>query len=156
MRLYLMQHADALPKEVDANRPLSQRGRGDVERMAAFLGQRAVAVERIYHSGKSRARQTAEILGGRIAPGLTPERLAGINPDDPAQPIANDVGAWREDTLLVCHQPFLGKLTCLLVGGEENAEYLSFEPGTIVCLESMPKRRWTVFWMIRPKLLAGT
>jgi len=138
MRLYLMQHGEALPKEVDADRPLSQRGRGDVERLAAFLGQRGVAVERIYHSGKTRAKQTAEILGARIAPGLAPERLAGINPDDPSEPIATDIGGWRDDTLLVSHQPFLGKLTAALVAGDETTGCLSFEPGTIVYLENTP------------------
>ena len=37
MKLYLMQHGDALQKDVDPDRPLSPRGRRDIEKIAAFL-----------------------------------------------------------------------------------------------------------------------
>ena len=154
MKLYLVQHGDALPKEVDVERPLSQRGRGDIERMAAFLGQRTLPLQRIYHSGKLRAQQTAEILGERMRPDLRPERLGGICPDDPAEVLARDIGGWSEDALLVSHQPFLGKLvSCLITAGTEPA-VVSFEPGTSVCLERMQGNEWLVSWMLRPRLLS--
>ena len=39
MRVYLVQHGDAVPKEVDPDRPLSDTGRQDIERLAKFLNR---------------------------------------------------------------------------------------------------------------------
>ena len=63
MQILLAQHGDAVPKEVDEDRPLSDKGRADVERVAATLRQGQVSVSRIIHSGKTRAEQTSDILG---------------------------------------------------------------------------------------------
>jgi phosphohistidine phosphatase len=63
MKLYLAQHGDSLPEQVNPERPLSERGREDVRRLAEFLGGTGIQVRRVYHSGKLRARQTAELLG---------------------------------------------------------------------------------------------
>ena len=71
MRLYLVQHGEALPKQVDPERPLSERGRSDVARVADFLKGAGIRVTRVAHSGKTRARQTAELLASfvrRLAP----------------------------------------------------------------------------------------
>jgi Histidine phosphatase superfamily (branch 1) len=73
MRLYLMQHGAALAKDVDPARPLSEQGEQDVRRIAAFLARAGVGVGRIWHSGKRRAEQTAELL----AAALPPPRAAG-------------------------------------------------------------------------------
>lgn len=62
MKLYLVQHGEALSKEQDTKRSLSEQGRREVERMANFLATAGVRVARICHSGKLRAQQTAEIL----------------------------------------------------------------------------------------------
>ena len=59
MRLYIVQHAAAKPKEEDPDRPLSAQGRVDIDRMATFLAGNDVAVGSIRHSGKTRAAQTA-------------------------------------------------------------------------------------------------
>ena len=37
MKLYLVQHAKAVEKDVDSERPLSAEGRKDIEKVAAFL-----------------------------------------------------------------------------------------------------------------------
>jgi len=37
VRLYLVQHGEAVPEEVDPTRPLSEAGKLDVERLAWFL-----------------------------------------------------------------------------------------------------------------------
>lgn len=50
MRVYLVQHGDAVPKEVDPDRPLSDTGRQDIERLAKFLNAAKVRVSRIIHS----------------------------------------------------------------------------------------------------------
>ena len=62
MKLYLVQHGEAHAKNVDPERPLTERGHGDVARLAAFLSRAGVRVERVIHSGKLRAEQTAGVL----------------------------------------------------------------------------------------------
>ncbi len=50
MRVSLVQHGDAVPKEVDSDRPLTGTGRRDIERLAKFLNAAKVRVSRIIHS----------------------------------------------------------------------------------------------------------
>lgn len=68
MFVYLGQHGEAEREEVDPARPLTEKGRNDVRKVALFTAGAHVRVERIFHSGKLRARQTAEILGGVLKP----------------------------------------------------------------------------------------
>jgi phosphohistidine phosphatase len=155
MRLYLVQHGEAQPEALSPERELTPQGRQDVGRLADFLGGRGVRVARMAHSGKTRARQTAEILAARLAPGSAPETLAGLNPNDPVRPIAAQSRAWNEDTLLAGHQPFMGRLATALVAGREDPPVLAFQPGSIACLERNPAGGWEIAWMLRPELMAG-
>ncbi|MBI3373572.1 MAG: phosphohistidine phosphatase SixA [Betaproteobacteria bacterium] len=154
MRLYLVQHGEAQPESVSPERELTPRGRSDVERLASLLGARSVRVARVVHSGKTRARQTAEILAGRVAPRIAPEVLECINPNDPVAPVAERARAWTEDSLLAGHLPFVGRMVALLVTGREEPPLVAFQPGSAVCLERDAAGRWVIVWMLRPELLA--
>lgn len=153
MRFYCVQHGDALTKEVDPDRALSTEGQADVTRMASFL-QNRIHVTRIVHSGKTRARQTAEILAASVAPGVPVDAIAGINPDDMIEPFAQKLIERGEDTLVVGHQPFMEKLVAWLVTGTEEPAVTAFLPGSIICLGSEDGVRWMVWWMMRPELLS--
>lgn len=155
MRVYLVQHGEAHPEEVSPERELTPRGRGDVEQAAALLERCGVRVAKAYHSGKTRARQTAELLARRLAPGIAPEALSGINPNDPVGPVAGQIRGWSEDTLVAGHMPFVGRLAALLVAGRETPPAVAFRPGSIACLERDVEGRWVVAWMLRPELLSG-
>ena len=155
MRLYLVQHGEALAKEQDPERPLSPRGRSDVARTARFLGQAGIRVTRIAHSGKTRARQTAELLADALLESGDCEARSGIDPKDPIEPLAEEAASLSHDTLLVGHLPFMGRLASRLVspGGEQDA--VAFQPGSVVCLERGAEGSWSLAWMIRPELLAS-
>ena len=152
MRVYLVQHGDALPKDVDPQRPLSGRGHGDVEKVAALLGQAGVRVGTVLHSGKRRAAQTAERLAQAIGEGARIEAVSGINPLDSTEDFARTVDEWTADMMVVGHQPFMGKLTSRLVVGDDTASTVAFRPGSVVCLEYSNETGWSVAWMIRPEL----
>ncbi len=152
MRLYLVQHGEAHPESVSAQRDLTPQGRADLEKLAERLGSRGVRVARIAHGGKTRALQTAEILAAQLAPGVKPEMLEGLSPNDPVAPIAAQARAWGEDTLLAGHQPFMGKLATLLLAGREQSPVFGFQPGGIACLER-GAGGWEIAWMLRPELL---
>ena len=78
MKLYLVQHAEAVPAEDDPDRPLSDKGRTDVQRVASFLA-RSVRVGRIVHSPKMRARDTAVLLAQALGPGGVVEEAASVH-----------------------------------------------------------------------------
>ena len=153
MHLYLVQHGLALPKEADPDRPLSPEGRADIERLADFLAGAGVQFARTLHSGKTRAEQTAAILASGPMPAAKPHAHPGLAPADAVEPVADEIRHCDLDMLLVGHQPFMGRLVSLLVTGSAQRELVSFEPGSLVCLERGEGSEWRLAWMIRPGLL---
>lgn len=153
MKIYVVQHGDAVAKSIDPERPLSARGRSDIQRMAQFLTRLDRSALDIYHSGKTRARETAEILADSLAVSVAGETLPGLAPNDPIEPIAHQVENWSRDTLLVGHMPFVGRLVSYLVIGNTEQQITAFRPGSLACLEWDEDRGWAVAWMIRPELL---
>ncbi len=152
MKLYLVQHGEALSKDIDLDRPLSEAGREDVERLASFLAGK-VRVARVLHSGKVRAWQTAEILAASLVPDLKVEEFGGLSPNDPVEPFVQHVEEWSEDLLVVGHLPFMAKLAIRLTAGADENSIVAYRPGSIVCLETDNETGWKVQWMIRPELL---
>jgi phosphohistidine phosphatase len=109
-------------------------------------------MQRVIHSGKLRARQTAELLAEAIAPGLEVETSGLLNPNDNPKAFDWQSESWDQDTLVVSHQPFLGKLVAHLVADNENLPLVAFQPGSMVCLERS-EGHWQIDWMVRPELL---
>jgi phosphohistidine phosphatase len=153
MRLYLVQHGEALPEDQDPARPLSDQGRADLERLAGFLTAAGVHVARVLHSGRLRAQQTAEILARAVAPREPPVVQPGLGPEDPLMAFADLVAGWHEDSLVVGHLPFMGRAVCLLLTGDEEHAAVAFRPGTLVCLEREVDGPWGLAWMLPPDLL---
>ena len=83
MTLLLVHHAAALDPRADARRPLSAEGLAAASRLATAVAARGFVPEAIWHSGKLRARQTAEAvwLAGDHRAAMTAAR--GLQPDDP-------------------------------------------------------------------------
>lgn len=153
MRLYLVQHGEALAEQLDPARPLSEAGEADVRLLAAFLAGRALHVAQIAHSGKLRARQTAELLAGALAPPPPVAERPNLNPNDPPEDLARELAKRQDDVMLVGHLPFMGRLAALLVSGRPHDDIVAFTPGSVVCLERAGQERWSVAWMLRPELL---
>jgi len=153
MRLYLVQHGEAKREEEDPARPLTENGRKEVERVAGFLAKTGVKIQRILHSGKLRAAQTAEVLGQHLKP------TRGIEKAEALEPLA-DPGIWiekvnhmDEDVMLVGHLPHLKKLASLLLTGRDDLEIVKFRYGGVVCLERRENGLWSILWIIRPDIL---
>jgi len=155
VRIYLVQHGEAKPKDEDPERPLTERGRADVARVAEFARQAGVEPAEIRHSGKLRAEQTAEILRQHLAPEKGTRAVEGLSPNDDVAPLAKELAAVNEPLMIVGHLPFLAKLAGLLLVGSPDASIVRFRMGGIVCLERDDEGRWSVAWMITPDLLAA-
>jgi len=152
MKLYLVQHGEALDKKRDPERPLSTSGHEDVVDIAAFLAGR-VQVSHVVHSGKIRAQQTAEVLGKFLGQGCEVSRLGGLNPQDSVASFVRQVMEMNADTLVVGHLPFMAKLVAALIAGSEEQELVAFQPGSLVCLACLEDGTWQIEWMIRPELV---
>ena len=153
MKLYLVQHGDAWAKEIDPDRPLSDQGKADIEQLAAFLKRANIQVERVIHSGKLRARQTAERLAEGIGTRAELETSGLINPNDNPKAFDWQSESWDRDTLIVGHLPFMTKLVSHLLLEEDTRLITAFQPGSMVCLEHTDEAGWQINWMLRPELL---
>ena len=157
MHIYLVQHGAAVPKDENAERPLSGQGREDVKRVASFLARSGVSARRVIHSGKRRAKETALLLSDVIGPGnMVEEAGDGLAPDDPTDLFFTAIEEWTEDTIIIGHLPFMSKLASRLLTGDEDETLVHFNPGSVACLERGENGGgWTVLWFVRPELLGG-
>ncbi|MCA1960930.1 MAG: phosphohistidine phosphatase SixA [Desulfomonile sp.] len=153
MRLYLVQHGEAKPADVDPTRSLTDKGLEDVRKVAAFLKSRRLAVEAVWHSGKTRAAETAEVLSQVISSNQGVLQREGLAPNDPVATVAEYLTTFTDDLVIVGHLPYLGKLVSVLVTGSEAANIASFQMGGVVCLERDEAGAWRVRWMVTPDLL---
>jgi len=156
MNLFLVQHGEAVDKEVDPERPLTGKGEREVGAVGAFLAQGGLRVPSIWHSGKLRALQTAEILATHIGLDAEVEEQGGLAPTDPPLTMVERLRKIHEDVLLVGHLPHLAKLASLLLVGKEEAPLIAFKNGGVVCLTREDNSPWLVRWVVVPNLVRRT
>jgi phosphohistidine phosphatase len=154
-RFYLVQHGAATPKTTNPDRPLTQDGVQAVSRMASFLAGTGVKIERVLHSGKLRAEQTAEILAQALVPGGELRAIEHINPNDPVRDFTGKLDKFGTGTMFVGHLPFMEILVAYLLCADETSRPVAFTPGTVVCLHDPAAGVWTLEWMVRPELITG-
>jgi phosphohistidine phosphatase len=142
--IVLVHHGDAVGPSVDPMRPLSSPGRAATDRIAAAVASRGVKPDAIWHSGKLRARQTAEIFWNAcnaLAP-LTAER--GLLPDDPPQWMRDRLRGEPRTIMIVGHMPYLPRLLVLLTGDQQA---VSFPLHGCVAVEA-DGNQWNEIWRI--------
>jgi phosphohistidine phosphatase len=147
MRIYLVQHGESKSEEEDPQRHLTDKGIAEVRHVVNFLRPLELVVDTVWHSGKTRAQQTGELLAEVLRARLV--QRVGLGPKD--QVVATKEG----NLMIVGHMPFLGKLAAVLVTGSEENEIVEFQFGSVVCLECRDDVKWKVAWMITPALLHG-
>ena len=118
--IVLVHHAQAIRSEVDAQRPLSETGRAHAERLAHETAARGVKPDVIWHSGKLRARQTAdpfwklcnpfaEFAAVRGLPCPSDAMIARAYGTHSARRARRLLGYFEEHGLIVIHADFSGK-----------------------------------------------
>lgn len=152
MRLYLVQHGEATPKETEPNRPLTERGRKDVFQMAKFLKRAGTRVIATWHSEKLRAIQTAQILGKAVSVEIVKQK--GLAPNDPVDRWLEELNTRVKDVMMVGHLPFLERLASLLLAGDESSQIVAFKPGAVACLKREDAgEKWSLAWIKFPELV---
>lgn len=154
MKIYLVRHGEALSTEADPQRPLSPKGKSEIQRIADYLASRQLPVPQVMHSPLLRSQQTAEIFAAAFNAQLT---LCPSTLDSEAEvyPLMSILPSLSSDTMLVGHLPMLAKLVSALVIHDENYYPITnYMPGTVVCLETYEGGRWIINWVLPPSLVA--
>jgi phosphohistidine phosphatase len=92
---------ESKPESADSQRPLTDKGRADVEHVALYIAGLGLQVTRIFHSSRLRAKQTAEIFVQREEKSL----------------------------MIVGHLPHLSRLASLLILDDTEKEVVRFSMG---------------------------
>lgn len=153
MKLYLVQHAKAASKDADPQRPLTEEGRRDIQKVAAFIKSLTLSVDYLWHSGKTRARQTADVLSEVVEVKKEMAAHDGLSPNDNVTVLKNELISGRQDIMIVGHLPFLPKLASLLLTSSESSNTVAFKNAGIVCLDYSDDNQWQFDWLIIPELL---
>ncbi|ADC66329.1 putative phosphohistidine phosphatase, SixA [Ferroglobus placidus DSM 10642] len=146
MRVYLVQHAEAKSEEEDPERRITEKGKAETEKVAEFLKKAGVKVDVIFHSTKTRAKQTAQIFSEHLA--------AKVEEKDNLEPSA-DPKIWAErireetrDVMILGHLPHLSKLLKELVG----CEAVKFRYSGVLCLER-EEETYKILWYVTPDII---
>jgi phosphohistidine phosphatase len=148
MKLYLIQHGLALPKEKDPERPLSVQGEAQTRRTAEYLMSRSINVDAIWHSTKLRAIQTAKIIAETLACGKIQAR-DDMNPLDTVGKLPGEILASNKNIMIIGHLPFLQKLAGHILTGSEESEIIVFKNSGVVSLDYDEK--WKIDWLVSPE-----
>jgi len=144
--LFLVHHGDAVGPDVDPQRPLSVAGRAHVERLAAAAASRNVKPAIVWHSGKLRAKQTAEAFWRACNPLAELSATRDLQPDDPPHWIAQRLIGETRDCLIAGHFPHLPRLFNALIGSEPER---SFPQHGLIALSTEDEgKTWVESWRL--------
>ena len=148
-----MRHGEALSPDKDPERGLTDGGKIKIEQLAQHLKEKGIHFSQVFHSPKKRARETAEIMASIISPNTVLSVHKHISPNDDPQHLIADINDWNKDTLIASHLPFVPNLVTTLTREDVFLSGISFETGTVVCIERNEQADWSISWSVTPSEL---
>lgn len=159
MKLYLVRHAiaeDLADHEEDSLRPLTDKGRRKMKKIATALKDILVQPDLIVSSPYVRASQTASVLAKGL--GYKEEIIYS----DFLMPMAEPGDMIREinekysvdELILVGHEPIISSLASNLLADNSDLA-INFKKGGVCCLSvdnRFNDRRAILEWLITPKI----
>ncbi|MEX2152695.1 MAG: histidine phosphatase family protein [Gemmatimonadaceae bacterium] len=164
MKLLIVRHADAGDQaefaktgEPDSLRPLSQKGRDQIQAALDGLKKLVPSVDLIVTSPYTRAVQTAEIVHAAYGEEIPLEATATLEPEVPPA----EFGTWlrtqgeREVVAAVGHEPHLSTLaTWLMTGTDESRVELKKGGACLLYFDKRVHKGGGVLeWLMGPKQL---
>ena len=155
MALFLVQHGISASKDMDPERGLTELGTEETNRIAMVAKGYKIPVQKIVHSGKKRAEQTAAIYHQALAPETPLKMISGINPMNDVRNFASSIEP-QENRMVVGHMPFMERLVSYLITGSEDILVYKFQNSGIVCLDvegGVDKPAdWFIKWTLNPNI----
>ncbi len=145
--IYLVHHAAAVEPSEDASRPLSVGGRATAALLALEAARRGAKPECVWHSGKLRARQTAEAYWRACNPFATFTAERGLQPSDPPEWFRDKFFGDTRELMAVGHMPNIARVLRVLLGDDPDASRVSFPVHGLVALEAVGDR-WLERWRL--------
>lgn len=163
MKLYLIRHSNAVEPgtpeyEDDSQRPLTEKGREKMRKIASSLKDLGVKPDLILSSPYARAAQTAEILAKIM------KHKKDIAYSDSLIPVGSTdtlIGEINEkytvdELVLVGHEPSLSALVGTLTGAGAEIS-INLKNGGVCCLSTDDlhvERKAILEWLLTPKILS--
>lgn len=148
MKLYLIRHGDYASSDI--TQALNQKGEADIERMASYLKNHDVILDKIWHSAKLRAVESAEIIS-KVFNCLDMQEKEYLSPNAPVKEIIGDLIGVENNVAIVSHLPFIPKLLSQLVFEEMSASF-SFPTSSVAVAERVGGK-WEFCEVITPELV---
>ena len=153
MFLYLVRHGKAAAEGEDRSRPLTAKGIEEVTQVTQLLKKNPVKVTAIFHSGKKRAEETAEIIKEQLTLNCPLLIKKYFSPNDSTDFLYQEISHIKEDIMMVGHMPFLGKLASRLITGTEEPVVFVFNTAAVLLIERLSDMNWQVMFHITPEFL---
>lgn len=124
MELYVLRHAIAAEPGIhhrDADRPLTDEGRAELEKIVRAFEPLGVRADHVFTSPYVRAKQTASVAASGLRATLTElaALAAGADPASIVAALRQHAGSARS-VMIVGHEPDLGRLVTFLVSGDDQ------------------------------------
>jgi phosphohistidine phosphatase len=149
MHVYFLRHGEAdWPNwnKPDDERPLTERGKKEMKKIAAFLERLELSLDQIITSPLPRARQTAEPVASRFHLQLREDELLqpGFSSSEFEQLVKKYPG---EEIMVVGHEPDFSKTISALTGGS-----IKLSKAGLALIEVDATMRGRLLWLIPPKV----
>ncbi len=148
MRLVIVHHGDAVGPEIDLRRPLSPWGREAVERLAAEAASRGVKPAVIWHSGKLRAKETAEAFWRACNPFAEFAATRDLQPGDSPEWMRDRLRGESRDILIAGHYPHLPSLVALLLAAAPGEAAPFPQHGVVALTTEDEGETWRELWRL--------
>jgi len=148
MKVYFVQHGIALSKDHNEKRPLSEAGENEVRTVAQHLKTHEVAISKICHSGKLRARQTAELFAEILNVGVVSE-ISGLKPNDAPEMLIQQIN--DDGVMYIGHLPNLQHVVAKIAGSNGNSPVIKFQNAGVVCID-IEEGEGRIEWFITPAM----
>lgn len=150
MALFLVQHGLSLSKEIDPEKGLSEKGKEENQRIGDVAKHYAIHVDRIVHSGKKRAEQTAVAFQKSLIVETEIEKVSELEPLGDVRAFVENLNA-EENLMVIGHLPFMERLVSYLITGSEDILVYRFQNSGIVCLDQ-EDNNWYITWTLNPNI----
>jgi phosphohistidine phosphatase len=160
MKLILVRHGEASDSSssgLDRDRPLTDKGKIDVEKLAHYLSKTNLNFHQIYHSPFLRTTQTANKLEEILKPKEPNESCKDLGCGEDCFQIFVELRKFTnsETIIIVGHNPDIAFLASRLLGESKQFPFLQFNPGTCIAINVAKETldRGKLLWMVSPDFL---